>query len=212
MSVRVCFNNAACVFVAKLYILILVKIRTPSIPPPFFSLNAFWGQIKGAYGALFLPLAMTEGVLPKPSCIWVKPPHGCLLLACSIPSCVYVFSLYVQFFAILKLRASTKVCRLKCVLSAGWIWGVQALWSRPFEKDLPVILPCLPYASALLSTLCCCCMRWTPNASGMGGLGPKSRKPLVSELDARNHTGRFGVWFPKVHNIFFVWSSYVQWT
>lgn len=118
MSVRVCFNNAACVFVAKLYILILVKIRTPSIPPPpFFSLNAFWGQIKGAYGALFLPLAMTEGVLPKPSCIWVKPPHGCLLLACSIPSCVYVFSLYVQFFAILKLRASTKVCRLKCVLS-----------------------------------------------------------------------------------------------
>lgn len=42
--------------------------------------------------------------------------------------------------------------------------GAQALWWRPFEKDLPVIPP----ASALLRTMCGCCMRWTPKRECVG--------------------------------------------
>lgn len=76
-----------------------------------------------------------------------------------------------------------------CWVSAGCFWGVQALWSRPFEKDLPVILPACPALPP--SSTHCAAVAWDglPNASGMGGLGPKSRKTLVSQLDPRSHTG-----------------------
>lgn len=42
--------------------------------------------------------------------------------------------------------------------------GARALWWRPFEKNLPVIPP----ASALLRTMCGCCMRWTPKRECVG--------------------------------------------
>lgn len=160
---------------------------------------------------------MTEGVLPKPSCIWVKPPHGCLLLACSIPSCVYVFSVYVQFLAILKHKAQGEYQSVQAEMCAEWVQaGFEAY--RPCEvvhlrricPSFSLVCPTLPPSSAH-----CAAVAWDGLQTRVEWevWDPSHENAMVSELDARNHTGRFGVWFPKVHNIFFVWSSeYVQWT
>lgn len=57
------------------------------------------------------------------------------------------------------------------------------MWSRPFEKDLPVILPACPELPPSSAHCAAVARDGLPNASGMGGLGPKSRKSSLSELD-----------------------------
>lgn len=57
-----------------------------------------------------------------------------------------------------------RVCTRLCIRVSVCVCMCQKLdlrpcagGSRPFEKDLSVILPSLPPSSC---TLCCCCMRW----------------------------------------------------
>lgn len=124
---------------------------------------------------------------------------------------VYVFSVYVQFLAILKHKAQGEYQSVQAEMCAEWVQaGFEAY--RPCEvvhlrmicPSFSLVCPTLPPSSAH-----CAAVAWDGLQTRVEWevWDPSHENPMVSELDARNHTGRFGVWFPKVHNIFFLCGS-----
>lgn len=139
------------------------------------------GQMKGAYGVATPPSSSSSsyrhvcGGAPK-TVVHLCLTSTWLFSVAPIFTSVFVYVQSLIWFLSSSLSAVGKawVCRVR----TGCLWGVWALWSRPFKKDLPVILhvcPALPPSSAH-----CAAVAWDglPNASGMGGLRPKSRKTL----------------------------------
>lgn len=121
--------------------------------------------------------------------------HACILSLAFIH--LYYFFLFILVYGAttliwFELQPPGRLVKAWCVLGLKWcaececrqagFEALQALWSRPFEKDLPVILPACPAFPP--SSAHCAAVAWDglPNASGMGGLGPKSQKTLVSRV------------------------------
>lgn len=139
----------------------------------FFSFWMLWGSCEGGvwWWSPLPPFAMTlavgrctynpSGFVPLLCClffpanalvsrdvhlVWIHTPTRCVVFCFLFWGC--------SFRAI----SQSPIGCLDRALPAA-LRGARALWSRPFEKDLPVIrsLCALPR-----SALCCCCMRWTP--------------------------------------------------
>lgn len=133
-----------------------------------------WGQIKGVYGGVHSPpLRHGCGVLLKTVILVLTS----TLLALSLsPIHYYIFCICTALDIICTPTPGRLVkpgcAGLKCVQSECRLdlrrTGLveSSIWEGSARHS-----PCLPCASALLCTLCCCCMRWTPKREWNGRFG-----------------------------------------
>lgn len=128
-----------------------------------------------------LPPRHDCGVLLKPSCIEFyqhmpvfSSSHVHLYFLCTYRTWYYLSS---------KLGAISQ-----SLVYAGWLQCVQSDSMLALRRTGLVVSsiwegtarhsPCLPCASALLCTLCCCCTRWTPKREWNGRFGAQVAENL----------------------------------
>lgn len=136
-----------------------------------------WGQMKGAYG----------GALLLSPWLWGAPKT---VVHLGISSNMSAFSrcyflVYAHHLILFELQPRGRLfkarfvlaemcCKSECRLGLRRAGLVESsIWEGSARHS-----PCLPCASALLCTLCCCCMRWTPKREWNGRFGAQVTEKL----------------------------------